>query len=239
MLKQQVETHNALNLPRALSSDTNTELSSTPDGNANNVQENHEPLSLTLPFHVFSTTKTDVHFLYNIVYEEKTPKPTACSSVICKKILHQTLPRGMHMLSHMERLNMVLQVPELSLIAVASQTGRVALLTTTKPVDTKRYYGLRIDWFLPLQSQEQARERPEVPLMGMAIGPLQTREMLSCFTRYDSPDPDMGRGLEVRRRFRLFLVFYNHAVLTYEVSRSPASCDHGIHDRLSVRAMEP
>ncbi len=119
---------------------------------------------------------------------------------------------------------MVLQIPELGIVAVGNQAGRVGILTMTR---WQSYIesGFKIEFILPFHSQEEQGSRPEKALMGVAIGPIQGHET----------KPDKGSALETTgapvtgprpatrssRRFRLMMVYYDHTLLSYEISRRP------------------
>lgn len=119
---------------------------------------------------------------------------------------------------------MVLQIPELGVVAVGNQAGRVGLLTMTRWQQSVES-GFKIEFILPFHSQEAQGFRPERPLLGIAIGPIQGHE-----TR-----PDNGSALETTdatatrsriatkssRRFRLMMLYYDHTLLSYEISREP------------------
>ena len=128
---------------------------------------------------------------------------------------------------------MILQIPELGAVAIANQVGRVMLLTMTKSAEYP--CGFRIDWILPLKSQEAQDLRPEKALMGMAVGPIQGREALENYSRFDylkQCGNELGNPLEHPRRYRLFLMYCDHTVLSYEIIRSPAANKLGAQDRI-------
>ena len=138
-------------------------------------------------------------------------------------------------MDHFERLNMVIQIPELSVIIVANQLGRVALLTMTKSATTHNQHGFRIDWILPFRTQEDQNLRSELPLIGIAAGPIQCREMMPGGppgVRDDSPEPFCADALHrypgsiSTRRYRLFLFYYDNSILSYEFWRSPFEHRH-------------
>ena len=146
------------------------------------------------------------------------------SRVICRKAIQQEIPPRFRHLQQIERLNMVLQIPELGIVAVGNQAGRVGLLTMTRWQQSVES-GFKIEFILPFHSQEGKGLRPERPLLGMAIGPIQGHE-----TR-----PDSGSGLETTdatatgariatrssRRFRLMMMYHDHTILSYEICREP------------------
>jgi hypothetical protein len=96
-----------------------------------------------------------------------------CASAL-KQMLPRTLERS-HMI-HMDRLNMMQYIPELGIVIIATQMGRCAVCTLTKKTDTGTM-GFRVDWILPTKEQERQGLRPPVPLLGIAAGPIQGRQI--------------------------------------------------------------
>lgn len=185
---------------------------------------------LTLPFHIFQTTKSDIRLMSDIRHGPIIEKGTSCNTLVCQQALHQKTPSH---LRHpgMERLNMVLQIPELGIMAVAYQAGRVALLTMTK-IDKNGQFGFRPEWLLPFRAQEDVGKRPMVALLGMAIGPVQGCGRMSGSATDEARDPKvLANGT---RRFRLILTYYDHTILSYEIWRSIADSGSGIQDRILV-----
>lgn len=135
--------------------------------------------------------------------------PTHCHNPLRQEFPHDTLfPRP---LADYDRLNMLACIPELSLVLVASQVGRVALCTITRPVDRNSrltaVVSMRLELVVPFKHEETAKTRPNFGLLGMAVGPMWgERERME------------GRGLRPRR-FRLMLHYLNHTILSYELSR--------------------
>ena len=88
---------------------------------------------------------------------------------------------------------------------MGSQAGRAALITLTRP-EIFSHYGpvvnFRLDLILPGKKQEDAGLRPYLPLFGLAVAPLQAAK--------ERAGP---------RRWRLILHYYDHTVLSYELSR--------------------
>lgn len=184
----------------------------------------------TLPFHIFKSSKSDIRLMSDIRYGPFVKEGTTCNTVVCQQVLHQKIPPG---LRHpgMERLNMVLQIPELGIIAIAYQAGRVALLTMTKKIKNDQF-GFRLEWLLPFKTQEDAGKRPDVALLGMAIGPVQGCGKMSSSS---IDEPRDSRGLvNGTRRFRLILTYYDHTILSYEIWRSIADSRSGTQDRILV-----
>lgn len=184
----------------------------------------------TLPFHILQTSKYDIRLMSQIKYGPFEVKGTVCSTVVCQQALRQKIPPRLRHPS-MERLNMVLQIPELGIVAIACQAGRVALLTMTKKVKNDQF-GFRIEWLLPFQTQEEAGKRPDVALLGMAIGPVQGCGKTSGSV---TNEPRDSKGLiNGTRRFRLMLTYYDHTILSYEIWRAVADSGSGIQDRILV-----
>lgn len=185
------------------------------------------PIS-TLPFHIFHTSKSDIRLMSDIRYGPYAGKGTGRNTVLCQQALNQKTPPGLHT-SWAERLNMVLQIPELGIEAIAHQAGRVALLTMTKNLKNDRF-GFRLEWILPFQTQEEAGIRPDVALLGMAIGPVQGCGKLSGSA---TAEPRDSKGfVNETRRFRLILTYYDHTIISYEIWRSIADSGPGTQDRI-------
>jgi hypothetical protein len=127
------------------------------------------------------------------------------------------IPSHHHILNAFERLNMNAYIPSLGVLVLASQKGRAIVLSLTKVKNstrspekprhsthpTKTVYAMRIEHILPFADQETQGERPFVPLLGIATGPMQGTENL--------PDE--------RKRWRLMMFYYDQSVLSYEISR--------------------
>lgn len=160
---------------------------------------------------IIHTSETDIRFLQD---------PMGDPTVECQQPLTQNLPPNLQWLDGFDRLNMLAQIPELGIVAVASQSGRVALLTLTRMTMTN-HLAFRLDLILPLRSQEEEGLRPNVPLLGLAIGPIQGREMTLAGIEDEGPGSnDRGeawRRVERSRRYRLMLTYYDHTVLSYEI----------------------
>ncbi|KAL2001903.1 hypothetical protein VTN02DRAFT_1027 [Thermoascus thermophilus] len=74
-----------------------------------------------------------------------------------------------------DRFNMVKYVPEHGLVVAATQKGRAAIISLTEAHN--KGLALRINWIVPLESQEKYGDRPLVALLGMAVSPVQGFEM--------------------------------------------------------------
>lgn len=181
-----------------------------------------------LPFSLVHTTETDIHLWRNIPPNTSDLRVNMTfglqSRVICRKAFQQVIPANLGLLQQIERLNMVLQIPELGIVAVGNQAGRVGVLTMTR-WQTYMESGFKIEFILPFHSQEKQGCRPDKALMGIAVGPIQGHET----------KPDDGSAVEYHeatvtgpriatrssRRFRLMMVYYDHTLLSYEISRGP------------------
>jgi hypothetical protein len=128
------------------------------------------------------------------------------------------------------RINMYAQIPSLGVVIIATQKGRVAVLSLTqtvtrmldyekaktyemaktnespieKPRMEKRVFGYRVDHILPLSSQEEAGHRPKAGIHGIAVGPVQGTEHLED-------------GL---KRWRLLVHYQDLSILAYEIGKS-------------------
>ncbi|KAJ8059196.1 hypothetical protein OCU04_012167 [Sclerotinia nivalis] len=137
--------------------------------------------------------------------------PTVCSSSLLSRGILRAFGESFRQIS---RTNMMALIPELSLVVVASQNGRAALLTlsavdvisTTAPIPA-----FRIEALLPPQKfydkYLDSHEGQNPPLLGMAVSPIQN-----------------GNGIKLEagaypRRWRLIMQSYDHTIWTYELSR--------------------
>ncbi|KAM3422602.1 hypothetical protein BST61_g91 [Cercospora zeina] len=132
--------------------------------------------------------------------------------------LHQSVQGEHAWLNAFERLNMHCYIPAIGIVVVASQKGRAMILSLTKVskraqypeemqdghVEKKTNYAMRIEHILPFDYQEEALERPFQPLHGIAASPIQQ---------------GTARLLEDQRRWRLMLMYADHSILSYEISR--------------------
>lgn len=146
----------------------------------------------------FQILHTSVHDLCLFVSEGDT-------RVLCDYILYQRVPPRLRGLTTFERLNMIHQIPELGVIVVGSQIGRVAVLTLTR---LKRrnpaLSGFRLDWILPLKSQEDRGVRPEAPLMGISASPVQGHENPDAIDdEVSSPNGDRRSLRSDLRKYRV------------------------------------
>lgn len=114
------------------------------------------------------------------------------------------------------RLNMVVHVPELSLVVVGSPMGRVLLLTPTRlstrvsVEDGFWSHGLRVEWVLPRDSDDICHDKQRRPLHGVAIGPVQDERGVGSQGSVRASVP---------RRYRLMLHYRNHDIASFEITR--------------------
>lgn len=141
--------------------------------------------------------------------------------ILCPYALTMGLSPGRATRPHFRatsRLSMVVHIPELSLLVIGSPIGRVVLVTPTRletPMEKwpgVLHHGLRVEWVLPRQSDEEAFRATKRPLHGMAVGPVQEEGI----TGAGANEKTRAAG---PRRFRLMLHYRNHDILSYEISR--------------------
>ena len=177
-----------------------------------------------IPFLLLSMTDEDLLL--------KTSGPDLRPTIL-RRVLVQELPPQFMGLSNFERLNMAAQIPELGIVIVASQAGRVALLTLTAkkgPKKRRDFYAFRLDWILPFKSQEDKELRPVGPLHGIAVSPIQgqqSRPDMVDNDGYGRPQNESWRAVESSRRYRLMLMYYDHSVLSYEIGRTSEGINGG------------
>ena len=116
------------------------------------------------------------------------------------------------------RVNMTLHVPELNLVVAASQSGRVALISLIRSAWALPTVcgdrSMRVDKILPTASEEaRGRVRPDMPLFGIAVGPVQEVDDASLRLR------DGRRPPSFSCMYRLVLHFRDHTILSYVISR--------------------
>jgi hypothetical protein len=74
--------------------------------------------------------------LHDVILLNDSSPETACRNIIRQTFPHNPTTSWRPILEFCDRLNMILTIPELSLVIIASQVGRVALITITRPVIT-------------------------------------------------------------------------------------------------------
>ena len=180
-----------------------------------------------LPFQILHTSEHDICMYLN----------EGDTRVLCDYALHQRLPPRLRGLATFERLNMIHQIPELGVIVIGSAVGRVAVITLTRLKCTNpnpTLSGFCIDWILPLKSQEDRGIRPEAPLMGLAVSPVQGREDTDGIADMEiSPLGASRQSLRSElRKYRTMLIYADHSILSYEISRPTRGMGFEVNDRI-------
>ncbi|KAL8784125.1 MAG: hypothetical protein Q9195_009169 [Heterodermia aff. obscurata] len=182
------------------------------------------PTSFELPFQILHTSEHNIHAFLN----------QGGTRIVCQNALQQRVPPRLRMLTTFDRLNMIHQIPELGVVIVGSAVGRVALLTMTKLNRTESALsGFHIDWILPLKSQEDKGVRPEAPLMGIAVSPVQGQANSGEISDDDGSSPDAGRHARRSgtRKYRIMLVYAEQTILCYEIKRPIYGTGYEVNDR--------
>jgi hypothetical protein len=151
---------------------------------------------------------------HSIVLLQRTDAglPTMCDNILDQSIRFTNHWQGVSS-NHFNRLNMLEFIPELSLMLVGSQIGRVALVTITRPTGKSPVVdqaSMRVDLVLPFDVSDWPdwKWRPNTGLLGIAVSRMPGRD-----------GEVMGRrGGEVPR-WRLILHYDDHTILTYAISR--------------------
>ncbi|KAL6719689.1 hypothetical protein ACLMJK_001610 [Lecanora helva] len=188
------------------------------------IELSKKPLIVRLPFNILHTSEFAIRLFSDVPCYEGTKFGRTASCIMCNQALHQFLPSSSaawNQLRSIERLNMIAQIPELGVVAIANQVGRVGILTTTKAREG-HLFGYRIECVLPFKSQEQEM-RPSVPLMGLAVGPVQGLEKRpepGSVQDVTQDVPQTRPAWSSLRRYRLLIVYCDHTILSYELSRT-------------------
>ncbi|KAJ9217044.1 hypothetical protein DTO166G4_1504 [Paecilomyces variotii] len=104
------------------------------------------------------------------------PSPYSLSpTVVCGNPLWQPFTHPILTIRACDRFNMVKYVPEHGIVVAATQKGRAAIIALTEAQN--KGLAFKINWIVPLESQEKYGERPLIPLLGMAVGPVQGFEL--------------------------------------------------------------
>jgi len=115
-------------------------------------------------FPILHFSETDVRLLQHPF----APEP----SVIFREPLLQTFSNFVPSIGPCDRFNMVQQIPDLGIVVAASQKGRVGIFALTE-VEAEGLF-FRLDQILPFKSQEKYGHRPLCPLLGIAVGPVES-----------------------------------------------------------------
>ncbi|KAL2270897.1 hypothetical protein VTJ83DRAFT_268 [Remersonia thermophila] len=195
-----------------------------PEGRAEKVTHiEHSDDEAKLPAHLVSnfcilrTSKTNV---------ELVPFDRNLYGVECKMVLTAEIradqPWDMNP-TFSERLSMLIHVPELSLVAMGSPSGHVALITLTRTDKLWRgeplKCGFRIERILPRKSEEKIR--PRCTLIGIAVSPVPCRPGRDL--RLRPGRARRGRSSSAPAMYRLIMHYKDHTILQYEFSRGEDS----------------
>lgn len=117
---------------------------------------------------------------------------------------------------------MLLRIPELHLVVIGCMSGRVALITLTKPPQPDEEptppsrsrvprCAFRVDAVLPFDAEERLFKRPYLCLLGIAVSPVPEARARGLELRA------RGMATEPARRWRLVLNYMDHTVLQYDI----------------------
>ena len=185
------------------------------------AQEAQVSANLNLPFAIFHTG-VDYANLHRPSFDKT-------SVVTCRDPCHQHLPPNLVWLSQVDRLHLTQYIPDIDIIVTATAAGRAAIFSLTRGVissgsKSKGKNGhqqpelaMRLDWVLPFASQEERGERPPMVLIGIATAPLQGLDDSSNNDAASSSSSSANR--RPKARWRLFLTYEDHTVLSYELWR--------------------
>jgi hypothetical protein len=181
------------------------------DQYSNEEEGKNEPKPIMPPLaFVFATTEHNAYLI---------PTTPLSPAVVCRSFLYQShFPIESQYLGNLDRLNMVHQIPELSLVIAASQKGRVGVFRLTRAGDN---FGMRLDMILPREPGApkigtgstvlDVQMRPAAVLLGLAVSPVQGRQV------GDGKKGGGWRGIEGRRRWRLMMIYTDGNILSYEL----------------------
>jgi hypothetical protein len=114
-------------------------------------------------FPILYFSETDIQLLENPLSQP--------SAVVCAGPLRQHFSHTVYTIDSFDRFNMVKYLPEDGIVIAATQKGRAAIISLGRV--SGGAFTLRIHWILPLASQERHGERPLMPLLGIAVSPIQ------------------------------------------------------------------
>jgi hypothetical protein len=168
---------------------------------AKDIPSAPKPICSNFPILHFS--RTDIRLIPNPF----APHP----SVVYGGPLRQPFTRTIFSIRDYDRFNMVKYVPEHGLVIAATQKGRAAVISLTEA--HRKGHALRINWMVPLASQEKYADRPLIPLLGIAVSPVQGFEMPA-----DVPYIPRGNGVSDRNDLSFHYKFQDS-------SSSSSTCD--------------
>ncbi|KAK9239941.1 CRT10-domain-containing protein [Lipomyces kononenkoae] len=113
---------------------------------------------------------------------------------ICPAVFGKRIPRE-NFTASFDRLNMSVVIPELACVVVASQEGLVSVFKLCKT--DNEHIGLKQEYVIA----EQKKFATNNTLIGLDVCPVETD------------------GLDLSRRFMLFLIYLNGTVVTYQLRR--------------------
>lgn len=127
---------------------------------------------------------------------------------------------GQALPSH-DRLSFSTQIPELGIFIVATPDGRAGIFSLTQskqPDQPSPIYGFQLEYVLPF-SKDNDKEvwgsGSYARLVGVAVGPVQ-----GMFDQSQSTAETTGGASVPRpRRWRLLMYFWDHTVVSYELSK--------------------
>ncbi|RAH63367.1 hypothetical protein BO85DRAFT_360426 [Aspergillus piperis CBS 112811] len=133
------------------------------DGEHHHVDNMFDTNSAGSRFPILHFSQTDIRLI---------PHPFAnYATAVCGDPLRQPLTHPVVSIRACDRFNMVKYVPEHGIVIAASQKGRAAVIALTESETTGLSF--RIDWIVPLESQEKYGDRPLIPILGMSVSPIQ------------------------------------------------------------------
>ena len=149
---QQIQNGQATVDPRDVVRKTHSDANSpTPAGAEETLQSpgirSGKASTPVLPFYLLQTSQSNISLYHSFsppnkncesesddgyIMDDEIPLIRKAKQIVCRSPLVQKLPANYPHTMGLSRLNMVLQIPELSLVVVGDQFGRAALLTITR-----------------------------------------------------------------------------------------------------------
>ena len=182
------------------------------------------PPDANIPFAIFHTG-LDFANLHRPPF--RSPLHKWDSVVTCQDPCHQHPPPRFYWLAPYDRLHLTHHIPDLDVIVTATAVGRAAIFSLTRKAKVhdstikgeqqQEELAMRLDWVIPFASQEARRERPPTVLIGIATAPLQGLEKPPYYSPAGTSNGATKRS--PKKRWRLFLTYEDHTVLSYELWR--------------------